>query len=142
MENGVTIELPSYYKDKIVKKVSVGINPDTGKRNYTFTNRKPVILFPDNKLRRKYFQLRDRHNKKDKVNSVITYDNFLLIIKSNCVYCGSSNNITVDRIDSTKGYINENVQSLCKICNVMKWNHTEINFLSHVTKICSYKQLI
>lgn len=70
------------------------------------------------------------------------------LFESNCVFCGdkASNNFDnvtytgIDRIDSSKGYIEGNVQPCCKQCNVAKQDLSDSNFLSHITKI--YKHLI
>ena len=145
-----SIEL-CYLCDKLVKRLSKGlnvikyikkasINPITGKRSYNKTKVSKVV-FPDKRLRENYLAIRYRHIKRDKVNPFIAYDDFLLVIKSNCVYCGSNVNITIDRIDSNKSYVIDNIQPLCVVCNTMKWNYTEVMFLSHVMKVCKYKQL-
>lgn len=80
----------------------------------------------------------------------ISYDDFKILLKSNCYYCGTEpsnhsakNNNTikyasVDRIDSNKGYINNNVRSSCKMCNIMKLNHTEDVFKMQISKIFNY----
>lgn len=96
----------------------------------------------ETKLVIRYNRYKVRHTNKDKINPVITYDDFLLMVNAQCVYCGSKENITIDRIDSSKGYIIGNIQSLCKVCNVMKWNHKEIDFLSHIVNICKHKHLL
>lgn len=99
------------------------------------------MVFPDKRLRENYLAIRYRHIKRDKVNPFITYDDFLLVIKSNCVYCGGNERITIDRIDSNKSYVIGNVQPLCVVCNIMKWNYSEIDFLLHISKIYKHKHL-
>lgn len=48
---------------------------------------------------------------------------------------------SLDRIDSTKGYIEGNVQWLHKVVNEMKWDLKEVEFLTIVNRINKFKQL-
>lgn len=41
-------------------------------------------------------------------------------INSNCLYCGSKDNITLDRIDNTKGHTKDNVNPCCYRCNMIR----------------------
>jgi len=58
----------------------------------------------------------------------------LFHLQQRCQYCGrsSTKHLTVDRIDSTKGYTWGNVQCLCFLCNRMKGNLSEKTFFSFV----------
>jgi hypothetical protein len=66
--------------------------------------------------------------------------------KSKCVYCncdlkhdGTRNkkrdmqldNLSVDRIDSNEGYTKKNTQLTCIICNLMKFDMTEKDFINN-----------
>lgn len=83
----------------------------------------------------------------------LTKDEFRALTKNNCEYCGSppvravANKRAkgeylcngVDRIDSARDYVTENVVTACKTCNLMK-NALSVNeFVSHVKKIASYQ---
>jgi hypothetical protein len=46
---------------------------------------------------------------------------------------------SIDRIDSTKGYIKGNIQILCNCINQMKSNLTQSQFLSYVSDIYTHK---
>ena len=78
------------------------------------------------------------------------------IVLSPCVYCGNIdirnggvfNGVKttikingVDRVDSSKGYIDGNCVSCCSICNKMKLDHTLENFLAKVKQIYDYRNL-
>ena len=89
-----------------------------------------------------------------KLEFEINYDDFLNLLKGNCFYCNiiPSNTYSksyydikyngVDRIDNKLGYINSNVVSCCKICNISKNNHTTEVFLEWIFKISrNYKKL-
>lgn len=84
----------------------------------------------------------------------ITLEEFLIIINSNCHYCGQTPSDVkffysrkgkdethfvlvngVDRVDNNKGYINGNIVPCCKICNSMKSNLTYNDFIDKISKI-------
>lgn len=62
------------------------------------------------------------------------------LLQQPCHYCGSTEFIGLDRIDSTQGYSENNCVSCCKICNKMKNNFSYKDFLTKVHKI--YKNLL
>ena len=82
----------------------------------------------------KYRQYLNRANKKGFAFelSIAEFDHVLSL---NCVYCGSSSRITVDRRDNSIGYSKENVQPCCYLCNIMKYTHSEEAFLKHIKRI-------
>ena len=43
--------------------------------------------------------------------------------------------MTVDRIDSAKGYTKDNIQSLCAVCNRLKFTMSNKDFYCHLKKI-------
>jgi len=77
------------------------------------------------------------------------------LFEGNCYYCGKEpNNIidrsssnangvyvynSIDRLDNSKGYIEGNVVSCCKICNAMKSKLSEKEFLEHIKKVYEYR---
>lgn len=75
-----------------------------------------------------------RANKKGIEFSItLVYFNELMI--SNCVYCGDSGKISLDRINSKEGYTIENVQPCCIPCNMMKYTYSHEKFISQIKKI-------
>lgn len=55
-----------------------------------------------------------------------------------CHYCSTSiETIGLDRIDSMQGYTLSNLVSCCEVCNWMKMNLTQAEFISHIQKISS-----
>ena len=50
-------------------------------------------------------------------------------------------NISIDRIDSSKGYIKGNIQLVCGIVNVMKSDSSEDEFLQLCKKIVEHNRL-
>jgi len=65
---------------------------------------------------------------------------FLSFWKKECYYCRSEiETIGLDRIDSKKGYSNDNVVSCCGVCNRMKMDMKKDEFLLKIKHI--YKNL-
>lgn len=81
----------------------------------------------------------------------ITDDEFVALVTGDCVYCGLSykeevrkvnkvwvNMLTIDRKDSSKGYISNNCVSCCKRCNTIKMDMSYDTFIAHITKILQH----
>ena len=80
---------------------------------------------------------------------------FRHLCEQDCVYCGAIptppspiehakfNGIWecngLDRIDNTRGYVSGNVQPCCTLCNQLKSNLKEKDFLEHIQSIVSFK---
>lgn len=74
-------------------------------------------------------------------------ETFLEIIVKPCTYCGASDTncatargtkftcTGIDRIDNTKGYEINNIQPCCRLCNRLKSDLGEEEFISHLTRI-------
>jgi hypothetical protein len=83
----------------------------------------------------------------------LSENEFRELITANCEYCGKAPSLVrrgrcsngdfiyngIDRIDNTKGYIHGNVKSCCVMCNFIKRDYSESEFLSLVERI--YKNL-
>ena len=54
-----------------------------------------------------------------------------------CVYCKRKRALSVNRIDSSKGYVKGNVQPLCWLCNRMKGKHKETTFFTHLERVAN-----
>ncbi len=86
----------------------------------------------------------------------ITFEQFINISKKKCYYCGTEpnnyykqryiqGNFTyqgMDRVDSTKGYVIENIVSCCRICNRAKSNMTQKDFLDWIERVYNYRRNI
>ena len=107
-----------------------------------------------------YSQIVKRHNKKFKTN-IIPFEIYYKIVKSKCVYCGVDSSLIVedrrcftkskglvsdtiikingvDRIDSNKGYVKNNVVPCCKYCNTAKNTMTKQEFINWIKKVYDY----
>ena len=86
---------------------------------------------------------------------LISKKEFREVSQQHCYYCGSDlTNICksrhksgdfihngIDRIDSNKGYIKENIAACCKMCNIAKKDHTKNDFLMWVKKVYEYNAM-
>lgn len=92
-----------------------------------------------------------RRAKRKGLEVTLTDDDFIKLVTSDCHYCGQSwqnetrvvnkrpvNMLTIDRKDSTKGYIIENCVSCCKICNTIKMDMPYEVFIAQIRKILSH----
>lgn len=90
--------------------------------------------------------------RKKKIEWELSKEDFENLVKNKCNYCGieplnigkSTSKFTgnciyngIDRIDSSKGYIIDNVVSCCTKCNYMKNRWSREEFLVHINKIWS-----
>ena len=105
-------------------------------------------ILPDDisKLRR-IFRQYERGAYDRKLQFDISFEDFEKIIMKECVYCGEIPKTYkdgykrngMDRIDSKKDYLLDNVVSCCEMCNIIKRNYTEDEFFNQIIKI--YKNL-
>lgn len=83
-----------------------------------------------------YNGYKDRANKKDFVFE-ITEEDYDNITNGNCFMCGKNNNEChrngLDRMDSNKGYVVDNLNSCCGECNYMKKTY---GFIELIEKFC------
>lgn len=77
--------------------------------------------------------------KQRKKEFLLENDEVKELLNKPCVYCGKQHADGIDRIDSSKGYIKNNVVPCCAICNRMKNNYSVEFFKSQIDKI--YKWL-
>lgn len=83
----------------------------------------------------------------------IEKEDFRIMTKQNCTYCNSEPwqvqksacetgdyiYTGLDRVDNKQGYELENCVPCCKICNTMKMEMSEEDFLKHINKITNFR---
>lgn len=75
------------------------------------------------------------------VEDLMTRDEFFKILDGVCYYCGTNDNIGVDRISSDIGYTKANCISCCSMCNYMKNSYTIEDFISQCQKVAAYQKV-
>lgn len=106
----------------------------------------------DKKLRKEYDFIR-RHEpkrryvvykgraKKKQIVFLLTFKEFSNLTSLKCFYCHEYSKdkdfCGIDRIDSNLGYVLENCQPCCDVCNYMKQEMSHEEFVCHVRKIAS-----
>ena len=69
----------------------------------------------------------------------ISREYFDKLLYDDCYYCGGFGNPNgIDRIDNSIGYIEGNVVSCCRFCNLMKRDYSLEMFINHIEKIHSH----
>jgi hypothetical protein len=82
----------------------------------------------------------------------IGLEEFKRLVTANCVYCGAAPSVSsckpkyfhrvamngVDRKDSRRGYLEGNVAPCCAVCNQMKFDYTQEEFIHQCRKVADY----
>lgn len=89
-----------------------------------------------------------KHNAKKRKHSFeLDRKSFIALTKQDCHYCGCPPYPThskslrgepftgIDRVDNNLGYVLGNVVPCCYVCNIMKNDLDEENFLTHLQRI-------
>lgn len=82
-----------------------------------------------------------RSAKQRNIEWLLTEEEFSSFWGKNCVFCNETIlTIGIDRKDSEKGYYLENCQSCCSLCNTMKMNTKQSDFINQINKIWEHTQ--
>lgn len=73
-----------------------------------------------------------------KIDFSLTSEQVFDILDENCFYCGQEKSNGIDRIDSSIGYVTTNSIPCCSMCNYMKKDFTQEDFLKQCKKISSH----
>jgi hypothetical protein len=113
-------------------------------------------LNPEQSYLRNIFNIQrcDANPKHRNIEWKLTFEEWSNIIQQDCYFCGSKPMLkegkmhtrvgiqvpinSIDRIDSSNGYILNNVRCCCTQCNYMKNRMDDNMFLTHVKKIWSH----
>jgi hypothetical protein len=90
----------------------------------------------------KWISLKNRARRKG-LPVEITFEQWLAIVEpKECYYCEGplpEVGYGIDRIDSSKGYVEGNCVPCCTICNVMLLNHNNEDAFKHMEKMISVR---
>ena len=108
-------------------------------------------------LRRRVWGSMKNNAKHRGIPLTISYDSFVYFVEGSCVYCGTTGlsylnplphedwkerytYTGIDRIDSSLGYEEGNIQSCCKICNYAKLEMSEEKFFDWIGKVYNFNK--
>jgi hypothetical protein len=86
-----------------------------------------------------------RYALKRGLDFTLSFEQFVLMIKSDCHYCGHKLNETrgpIDRMDNGIGYLPENCVPCCKICNATKSDRFTYEEFLELAKTEIYQKMI
>lgn len=106
-------------------------------------------------LKVRYAGIKTRHKKKGgAVEDFMSFERYLQLAFSPCVYCGAEPHgvmtckdgtvlhvSSIDRIDSTRLYDDSNVVPACSSCNMGKGRMTASDWFDHVVQIYEHQHL-
>lgn len=82
-----------------------------------------------------------RGAKSRNIEFILTFDEFMKYWQRPCSYCGDDiSTIGIDRVNSTYGYIVDNIVSCCSVCNIMKTNMSLDMFINKIEQIYVYNK--
>ena len=64
------------------------------------------------------------------------------IMTNKCYYCGATEKIGIDRVDSKFGYLIDNCLPCCSMCNYMKNIFTKEQFISQCKKVAELHSIL
>lgn len=72
---------------------------------------------------------------------LLTFEEFCSFWQKPCHYCGEKpETVGLDRVDSDKGYILNNIVSCCSMCNRIKSDFTVTELLMHIKKMIQLQE--
>lgn len=86
----------------------------------------------------RYRVIKYRHTKRQWRETLLTIDQYCMLERSPCFYCGGPTIGGLDRVDNEKGYSLANSVPCCTNCNMMKKNMTSAEFINHILRIYTY----
>ena len=93
-----------------------------------------------NWIERKISQTRNRCKKKDR-ECLLSEEQMISILQKSCHYCGSTESIGMDRINSDLGYTEENTVPCCSRCNTMKMDMKTDDWFNHMKRILEHSNV-
>jgi hypothetical protein len=105
------------------------------------TKRSPTNTYPehwDAQMKSRWLRYQKRCRELNR-EFTLTFEEFFDLFSIPCAYCNKFYKQSIDRIDSSVGYISGNCQPCCSICNGMKSNMPEDIFKEHLLKILAHR---
>ena len=88
----------------------------------------------DKQILKKYNSIRRGAHIRD-IKFNLSFNEYLPFFNKPCYYCGDEGQISLDRLDSSLGYIKNNIVACCTACNVMKGTLSASDYIFQCKKI-------
>lgn len=126
LKNNLSLEDWTSYINQLKQFIKFGI---LRKIEYQYKHKYNYDL---NRQYKNYIYSASRRN----IKFSISFEEFKSFLNKPCFYCGTITNvINLDRIDNSKGYIENNLLSCCKICNSGKGILKFEEWIEHINSI-------
>lgn len=122
----------AYYKEHREKRILNATNWRLKNKEKALETRRLYIKTPKGRLNSTKSSARTR-----KIEYHLKDEEALTILNQKCFYCGSSDSVGIDRMDSFKGYTLDNSTACCSMCNYMKNVYTKEQFIGQCVKIAN-----
>lgn len=124
----------------------------TGKMHGCSCSRRKNTTEPEYKWR---FESYQQAAKKRSLEWNLSYSEFLSLVRQDCYYCGAKPEMRpshskrwgftfpmsgLDRRENSKGYSSNNVVACCTHCNRAKWDYSEEEFYSWISRVVNYNK--
>ncbi len=93
----------------------------------------------NNPIKHKWYTYQKSARRRD-IEFNISHEAFTRLLTGSCIYCGSNEQIGLDRVDNNAGYTESNCAPCCKLCNKMKSTLNCTIWISHVMKIAAFSK--
>jgi predicted transcriptional regulator len=93
-----------------------------------------------NWIERKISQTRNRCKIKNR-ECLLSEEQMINILTQSCHYCGDTESIGMDRINSDLGYTEDNTVPCCSTCNTMKMDMKTDDWFNHMRKILEHSNV-
>jgi hypothetical protein len=131
--------------------ISTSTNIEKVKSCYSCRGNVRKVVSEETTLKHLYSGIKGRKNAK-LLGFNITFEQFVQLSKSPCTYCGTIGYAAkghrdwsayvrvngLDRVDSNKGYLYDNVVPCCRTCNTAKSAMSREEFIAWVRKISTH----
>lgn len=107
-------------------------------RNNYLKNREKRLEWNRQNRRKHLYEYYIRNAEARGIEFQLSREEFWELANDVCCYCGSSDNVGVDRADNNIGYVIENCVPCCGMCNKMENKYSQDTFVEHCKRVAEY----
>lgn len=106
--------------------------------NNYIKNRQARLAWNKKNRRKHLYEYYKRNANARGIQFSLTPDEFWQVANDVCCYCGSTEDVGVDRADNSIGYVLSNCVPCCGMCNKMKNKYSQDTFIEHCRRVSEY----